>query len=224
MALNGSGAISLAGTTVGQSIACELGCSGTGQIDINRADVRTLAAVASGQISFSSFYGKSNVPPAPTTLGQVYNGGYYTGVINAGVGCYYVSVAPNASGCASCCIWKTGRTTTADTNSLVNGYSNTWGPMNNATHPAGNFCATRSIGGFADWYLPASDELKTMYVNKGSMPAGEQFCVCAHWSSTQRGGGDACTIRFSDGNATIFTKTARDTSCPFVRAVRRSPI
>jgi hypothetical protein len=67
MALNGSGAISLAGTTVGQSIACELGCSGTGQIDINRADVRTLAGVASGQISFSSFYGKSNAPPAPTT-------------------------------------------------------------------------------------------------------------------------------------------------------------
>jgi hypothetical protein len=220
MALNGSGAISLAGTTVGQSIACELGCSGTGQIDINRADVRTLAGVASGQISFSSFYGKSSAPPAPTTLGQVWCGGYYTGVINAGVGSYYVSIAPNASGCCGLSLWKTTRSATAGTDSLVNGYSNTWGPMNNATHPAGNFCATRSIGGFADWYLPATDELNTMYVNKGSMPAGEGFPAYQHWSSTQCDAGRACCQNFSTGFIGRTLKT-----CLFsVRAVRRSPV
>jgi hypothetical protein len=221
MALNGSGAISLAGTTVGQSIACELGCSGTGQIDINRADVRTLAAVASGQISFSSFYGKSNAPPAPTTLGQVWCGGYYTGVINAGVGSYYVSIAPNASGCAACCQWKTTRTATAGTASLVNGYSNTWGPMNNATHPAGNFCATRSIGGFADWYLPAKDELNTMYLNKGSMPAGQGFVATRYWSSTEAIATRASYQGFGNGTVDNGLKTCTY-SC--VRAVRRSPI
>jgi hypothetical protein len=221
MALNGSGAISLAGTTVGQSIACELGCSGTGQIDINRADVRTLAGVASGQISFSSFYGKSNVPPAPTTLGQVYNGGYYTGVIDAGVGSYYVSIAPNASGCAGGCSWKTTRTATAGTASLVNGYSNTWGPLNNATHPAGNFCATRSIGGFADWYLPARTELNTMYVNKGSMPAGEGLAAGSHWSSTTVLASNADRQSFITGT---IDSNVNKTASGCVRAVRRSPI
>jgi hypothetical protein len=215
MALNGSGAISLAGTTVGQSIACELGCSGTGQIDINRADVRTLAGVASGQISFSSFYGKSNLP---TTIGQVWCGGYYIGVINAGVGSYYVSVAPNASGCAQC-IWKTTRTESGPY-SFVNGYSNTWGPLNNATHPAGNFCATRSINGFADWYLPAKDELNTMYVNKAPMPAGEQFSTGTHWSSTQCQAQTACRQSFASGVICFSNK-----SCLWVtRSVRRSPI
>jgi hypothetical protein len=221
MALNGSGAISLAGTTLGQSIACELGCSGTGQIDINRADVRTLAGVASGQISFSSFYGKSNAPPAPTTLGQVWCGGYYTGVINAGVGSYYVSIAPNASGCAGGCLWKTTRTQTAGTASLVNGYSNTWGPLNNGTHPAGNFCATRSIGGFADWYLPARDELNTMYVNKDSMPAGEGFGAVVFWSSTQCSLSEACSQSFVSGSIGITAKTS---AFRCLRAVRRTPI
>jgi hypothetical protein len=221
MALNGSGAISLAGTTVGQSIACELGCSGTGQIDINRADVRTLAGVASGQISFSSFYGKSNLGPPPTTRGQVYAGGYYIGVINAGVGSYYVSISPNASGCINACQWKTTRTTTAGTTSLVDGYSNTWGPMDNATHPAGNFCATRSIGGYADWYLPAKDELNTMYVNKGSMPAGEGFAAIFYWSSTERLASDACGQLFSNGTLSNSVKTS---SGRCIRAVRRSPI
>ena len=219
MPLNASGAISLAGTTVGQSIACELGCSGTGQIDINRVDVRTLAGVASGQIGFASFYGKSSAPPPPTTIGQVYAGGYYAGVINAGVGSYYVSVSPNASGCALC-QWKTTRTATAGTSSLVNGYSNTWGPMNNATHPSGNFCATRSINGFADWYLPARDELNTMYLNRASMPAAAVFAGAFHWSSTEFTTGTACTQSFLNGIIDYCTKT----NTPRTRAVRRSPI
>ena len=218
MALNAAGQISLAGTTVGQSIACELGCSGTGQIDINRADARTLAGVASGQIGFSSFYGKSS---GPTILGQVYGGGYYTGVINAGVGSYYVSVAPNASGCAAGCIWKTTRTSTAGTTSLVDGYSNTWGPLNNATHPAGNFCATRSIGGFADWYLPAKDELNTMYVNSGSMPAGEGYAPNNHWASNETVATAACLDFFATG---VFYSYSKICTNVCTRAVRRSPI
>ena len=60
MALNASGAISLGGSTAGQSIATELGLSATAQISLNCTTVRTLAGVATGAISFSSFYGKSN--------------------------------------------------------------------------------------------------------------------------------------------------------------------
>jgi len=71
MALNASGPISLAGTTAGQSIQLELGGTGTSQISLNCASVRTLAGVASGQIAMpTNFYGKSNGP----TVGLFYGG------------------------------------------------------------------------------------------------------------------------------------------------------
>ena len=63
MALNPSGPISLGGSTVGQSINLELGNAATATASINSAPFRTLAGVATGQISLSNFYGKSNVPP-----------------------------------------------------------------------------------------------------------------------------------------------------------------
>ena len=70
MPLNASGAISLGGSTAGQSIALELARLATAQISINCSAVRTLAGVASGAISFSNFYGKSNGP----TVGIFYAG------------------------------------------------------------------------------------------------------------------------------------------------------
>ena len=45
MPLNSSGPISLAGTTAGQSVQVELGGTGTTQISLNCAAVRTLAGV-----------------------------------------------------------------------------------------------------------------------------------------------------------------------------------
>lgn len=61
MTLNSSGAISLAGTTAGQSIEIELGGTGTTQISLNDTAVRTLAGVPSGAITMpTNFYGKSN--------------------------------------------------------------------------------------------------------------------------------------------------------------------
>jgi hypothetical protein len=61
MAMNGSGPISLAGTTAGQSIQIENGGNGTTQISLNDAAVRSLAGVPSGAIIMpTNFYGKSN--------------------------------------------------------------------------------------------------------------------------------------------------------------------
>ena len=62
MALNPSGAISLAGPTAGQSIAVELGQSATATISLNDTSVRTLAQVPSGVIVMpTDFWGKSNI-------------------------------------------------------------------------------------------------------------------------------------------------------------------
>jgi hypothetical protein len=61
MALNTSGPISLGGTTAGESIAIELGETGTAQISLNDTDVRDLAGVASGAITMpGDFYGASS--------------------------------------------------------------------------------------------------------------------------------------------------------------------
>lgn len=61
MALNGSGPISLGGTTAGQSIEIENGGNGTTQISMNDAAVRSLAGVPSGTITMpTDFWGKSN--------------------------------------------------------------------------------------------------------------------------------------------------------------------
>jgi hypothetical protein len=67
MALNPSGAISLAGPSAGQSIAVELGQSATATISLNDTNVRTLAGVASGVIVMpTDFWGKSSITVVPT--------------------------------------------------------------------------------------------------------------------------------------------------------------
>lgn len=60
MALNASGAISLAGATVGQSVALELGRTATTATSLNESAVRTLLGVSTGAISLSNAYGKAN--------------------------------------------------------------------------------------------------------------------------------------------------------------------
>lgn len=101
MTLNASGPLSMGGSTVGQSINLELGVSATAQGALNDTSFRTLAGVASGQISISNFYGKSSAtyfmaycsvdssPLATDTSNNIYVGGSgsgsvpYLGKINA---------------------------------------------------------------------------------------------------------------------------------------------
>lgn len=83
MPLNSTGAISLGGTTSGQSIAVELGGSGTAQISLNDSSVRTLGGVASGAISLSNFYGKANQFAFTIAANQT-NANLRTLAVNAG--------------------------------------------------------------------------------------------------------------------------------------------
>jgi len=69
MAMNTSGAISLAGSTAGVSIAQQLGLGATTQISLNDSAVRTLAGVPSGAIVMpTNFYGKSNTVTINLTI------------------------------------------------------------------------------------------------------------------------------------------------------------
>lgn len=178
-----------------------------------------------GTSSYGSVTATTLASFAPEILGESYEGGFYMGTICAANTCYYLLVAPNATGCAQC-QWKTSQTSTSGTCSLDDGYANTYPALENSTHPAGNWTATRTIGGFSDWYLPAIDELEVFYNNGGGagsgdpLPSGEDFATDAYWSSTESSSISACYLNFSNGNRSPLNKggTRR------VRAVRRVPI
>ena len=168
------------------------------------------------------------IPPfdfGAASFGDTACGGIYMGQISAAGQCYALIVAPNATGCAFC-QWKTTQTATAGTDSLVDGFANTYGPLDNADHPAGNFCATRTINGFSDWYLPAIDELETFYNNGATgsdesvIGTGEAFVSNSYWSSTEYSADRACNLFFVNGSRDSSLKT----NSFRVRAVRREPI
>jgi hypothetical protein len=103
--------------------------------------------------------------PPPTTIGQAYGGGYYAGQIGvSSVATHYLVVGPRASAQNSSKQWKTTDTTTAGTSSVIDGPANS-AAMNNATHPAAEFCEAVSAGGYSDWYMPAKNELEVCYYN-----------------------------------------------------------
>lgn len=216
MALESSGAMSLGGSTVGRSVNCELGFSGTAQICMNQTDVRDLVGISSGTISFSNFYGASAGPG----IGDNLCGGYYTGTITVGAQEYCLIVAPNSTGCASCqgataCV-SSGATDTND------GYNNTYSFLNSSTYPAANYTATRSIGGFSDWYTPACNEMNQMYTYKNSMPGGQGyssgFFSGTYWSSTENYANRIWGREFGNGSWFVMTKSF---TLP-VRAIRRT--
>lgn len=97
-------------------------------------------------------------------IGDAYEGGFFAGQINDGGTIYDLIVAPKSSGENSSKQWKTSNTSTSGTSSTTDGPSNTTA-MNNASHPAAQFCAGLSIGGYTDWYMPAKDELEVLYYN-----------------------------------------------------------
>ena len=107
-------------------------------------------------------------------IGAAYQGGFFAGTISHtanGVATHALIVAPAATGATGTGYtlttnkqWKTTNTTTAGTTSTYDGAANS-ANMNNASHPAAQFCETLSIGGYTDWYLPARDELEIAYYN-----------------------------------------------------------
>ena len=106
----------------------------------------------------------SLVKPGDPDIGDAYGGGYFAGYISAdasGIATHRLIVAPKIGG-ESLLQWKTTNTTTAGTGSLIDGPANS-AAMNNADHPAAQFCKGLTLGGFSDWYMPARNELEVIY-------------------------------------------------------------
>jgi hypothetical protein len=100
-------------------------------------------------------------------IGSAYEGGYFAGQISTagnGIADYNLVVGPVSSAQASGKKWKTSNTSTTGTSSTIDGPTNS-ANMNNASHPAAEFCEAVTAGGFSDWYLPAKNELEVCYYN-----------------------------------------------------------
>jgi hypothetical protein len=100
-------------------------------------------------------------------IGSALGGGFFAGQISTagnGVADYNLVVGPIASAQNISKQWKTTNTTTAGTSSVIDGPTNS-SNMNNASHPAAEFCEGLTIGGFSDWYMPAKNELEVCYYN-----------------------------------------------------------
>ena len=106
-------------------------------------------------------------PPPPGAIGTSYQGGFYAGQISVtgnGVATHYLVVGPVSTAQNSSIRWKTTNTSTAGTSSVIDGPTNS-ANMNDASHPAAEFCEGLTIGGFSDWYMPAKNELDVCYYN-----------------------------------------------------------
>jgi len=104
-------------------------------------------------------------PVPPTVIGQAFGGGFYAGQIGvSSAATHYLIVGPVASAQNNSVQWKTANTSTTGTSDVIDGPTNS-SNMNNASHPAAQFCEGLTIGGFSDWYMPAQNELEVCYFN-----------------------------------------------------------
>ena len=112
------------------------------------------------------------------------------------------------------------------------GTANTYNGVANTTtlfgfgstaHPAAYYCRALTTGGYNTWYLPAKDELNTLYSNKSAVPfaTANSFVDSLYWSSTEGNGSGAWGQGFTNG---YQDGTSYKGGGYYVRATRRSII
>ena len=154
-------------------------------------------------------------------IGAAFEGGFFAGTISHtanSVPTHALIVAPAATGASGTGYttttnlqWKTTNTTTAGTTSSFDGAANS-ANMNNASHPAAQFCEGLSIGGYTDWYLPARYELEIAYYNLKPTTASNNtsyginaYSVPARGSNYTAGTPAQTTVTaFQTGNSEAF--------------------
>jgi hypothetical protein len=126
----------------------------------------TFTVTATNAVGTSAASAASNSITTLPVIGAAYGGGFFAGQISTAgnsIADYNLVVGPVASA-ESGKQWKTSNTTTVGTTSDIDGPANSTA-MNNASHPAAQFCEGLTVGGFTDWYMPAKNELEVCYYN-----------------------------------------------------------
>jgi hypothetical protein len=102
----------------------------------------------------------------PRVIGSAYEGGFYAGQISTagnGIADYNLVVGPVSSAQNASKQYRTS-IASGDPTSVIDGPANS-AAMNDASHPAAQFCEALTVGGFSDWYMPAINELEVCYYN-----------------------------------------------------------
>jgi hypothetical protein len=157
---------------------------------------------------------------AVSPYGVPLGGGFYAGDISHtanGVATHKLIVAPYANVILTS--WKTSNTLSGGASSTFNGAANS-AALNNADHPAAQYCETVTIGGFSDWYLPALYELDIAYQNlkpttdANSTSAGINPYAVPPRASNRTAGvpGRTSAAAFQSGGAEAFLATNHWTS------------
>lgn len=181
-------------------INTELGFSSTVPLTLNDAPARTLAGLPTpnSTISFADFYGKASVFGQ---LANCYCGGWYMGCTTSGASTYYLIVAPVSSlrwdnsrsgapcACADMPIFNLSQNDGYCIQKCIQAAptfttpTNTGGPY---SYPAAAYFNGLSLNGYSDWYVPANQELVTIFCNAdrawtcgGPMKSsGNAFPIC----------------------------------------------
>lgn len=122
----------------------------------------TFTVTATNIVGTSDASSASNSIITVPVIGQSFQGGYYGGSISTtanGVATHYLVVSPKSSGES---FYNFANGSYSDPFSNIDGPTNS-SAMNNSNHPAAQFCEGLTIGGYSDWYLPAFDEMDTLY-------------------------------------------------------------
>lgn len=101
-------------------------------------------------------------PPVGPQPGDPMGGGFYVGKMNYSGLTYNLIVAAQATETALA--WKTAATADAGPISLYDGLANS-NSINDASHPAAQYCRAYTGGGNNDWYLGARDEMELLFRN-----------------------------------------------------------
>jgi uncharacterized protein with NRDE domain len=109
---------------------------------------------------------RSFVIPLPA-IGAAFGGGFFAGQISTAgnsIADYNLVIGPVASAQNTNIKFKTSRTDDPGATSVIDGPANSTA-MNDASHPAAQFCKAVTTGGNSDWYMPAKNELEVCYYN-----------------------------------------------------------
>jgi hypothetical protein len=118
--------------------------------------------------------------------------------------------------------YGTVRSTTSTTNGVAN--TTTLFNLGSAAHPAAYYCRALTTGGYNTWYLPAKNELNTLYSNKSAVPFASANSLenNIYWSSTENNGKYAWMQYMPLGGQ--YNYGNKSTGSYYIRATRRTTI
>ena len=173
--------------------------------------------------SLQKFHRRTNNAPSVKPIGMESvpaGSGFY--LETAGDGTSYMYVAPKSTEVQRAWgSYGTVRGTTSTTNGVAN--TTTLFGFGSAAHPAAYYCRALTTGGYNTWYLPAKDEMTTLYSNKSATPfaTANSFVGGYYWSSTEESGN---TAWYRSMGPLYQERANKGVGSYYVRAARRTTV